>query len=101
MIKFTIVTITYQAERVLERTMDSVISQSYPYVEYLIVDGASTDGTLEMAKNYQKIAQMERGCHEVRIVSEPDNGLYDAMNKARMLATGDYVLYLNAGDFFP
>lgn len=101
MIKFTIVTITYQAERVLERTMDSVISQSYPYVEYLIVDGASTDGTLEMAKNYQKIAQMERGCHEVRIVSEPDKGLYDAMNKARMLATGDYVLYLNAGDFFP
>ena len=74
MIKFTIVTITYQAERVLERTMDSVISQSYPYVEYLIVDGASTDGTLEMAKNYQKIAQMERGCHEVRIVSEPDKG---------------------------
>ena len=49
MIKFTIVTITYQAERVLERTMDSVISQSYPYVEYLIVYGASTDGTLAMA----------------------------------------------------
>ena len=101
MIKFTIVTITYQAVSVLERTVDSVISQSYPYVEYLIVDGASTDGTLQMARNYQKIAPLENKYHEVRIVSEPDKGLYDAMNKARMMATGDYVLYLNAGDYFP
>lgn len=101
MIKFSVITCTYQAEKELQRTLDSVLMQRYKKVEHLIVDGASTDETVRMAKRYAALsAEMETG-HEVVVASEPDHGLYDAMNKGIQKATGDYVLFLNAGDSFP
>ena len=101
MIKFTIVTITYNAAAVFVRTADSVLRQDYPNVEHIIVDGASTDGTVALALEYKAKSDATGNGHEVRIVSEPDKGLYDAMNKGLGLATGDYVCFMNAGDFFP
>lgn len=90
--KFSVITVTYNAEAVLEDTIQSVISQTYHHVEYIIVDGASKDQTLAIAERYRD--------HITRIVSEPDKGLYDAMNKGIGLATGDYLCFLNAGDSF-
>lgn len=101
MIKISIVTITYNAEKTLGRTVDSVLAQSYPFVEHIIVDGASTDITLEVAKDYSQQSYAASNGHDVRIVSEPDNGIYDAMNKGLSYVTGDYVCFLNAGDSLP
>ena len=98
MIKFSIITITYNAEAVLGRTLESVEAQNYPGVEHLIVDGASKDGTVRLASEYKERSDASHNGHEVRIVSEPDRGLYDAMNKGLGLASGDYVCFLNAGD---
>lgn len=93
--KFSIITITYNAEKVLQRTLDSVRSQTYRDMEHLIVDGASTDETVAMAEAYR-----QRASYDVIIQSEPDKGIYDAMNKGLRLATGDYVVFMNAGDTF-
>lgn len=101
MIRFTIITCTYNAATVLQRTLDSVLSQTWGQVEHLIVDGASTDGTVALATAYRDGNAARDTGHDVVIRSEPDRGLYDAMNKGLALATGDYVLYLNAGDTFP
>ncbi len=101
MMRFSIVTITFNAAAVLERTLDSVLTQTWPHVEHLIVDGASTDGTVAMAERYRQRSAKEAPGHEVTVLSEPDRGLYDAMNKGLALATGDYVLFLNAGDSLP
>ena len=87
---FTIITCTYNAESTLERTIRSVDGQTYPGIEHLILDGKSTDRTLEIAATSQR----------ARVISEPDKGLYDAMNKGISLATGDYLIFLNAGDCF-
>ena len=92
--KITIATVCFNAEKTIGCTLESVGCQDYPCIEHLIVDGASKDGTMELVSNYAD----EVNCHEVRIVSEPDKGLYDAMNKALRLATGDYIVFLNAGD---
>lgn len=87
---FSIITVTFNAEKVLERTMESVFRQSYPNIEYIIIDGASKDATVDNIKRYAgQLAYW---------VSEPDRGLYDAMNKGLRKASGDYVLFLNAGD---
>ncbi len=88
----TIVTVTYNAAEVLEPTMKSVREQTATDFEHLIIDGASTDNTLEVARKYAS--------PNLRIVSEPDKGLYDAMNKGLNLAKGNYVIFLNAGDSF-
>lgn len=101
MIKFTIITCTYQAENELERTLRSVLEQTYNDVEHLIVDGASTDATLPLAQTYVIESQAQNNGHQVMVTSEPDKGLYDAMNKGLKHAMGDYVLFLNAGDTFP
>jgi glycosyltransferase involved in cell wall biosynthesis len=93
MIQISIVTITYNAARSLQRTLDSVRSQQYPHIEHLIIDGASKDDTVKIAEEYKKTSP-----HEVTIQSEPDKGLYDAMNKGLQKATGDYIVFLNAGD---
>lgn len=90
--KFSVITVTYNAEKVLEDTIQSVISQTYHHVEYIIVDGASTDGTMAIVDKYRDRIS--------RVISEPDKGLYDAMNKGISLATGDYLCFLNAGDSF-
>ncbi len=88
--KFSIITVTYNAGKALEDTIQSVITQTYKNVEYIIVDGKSTDGTMDIVNRYRE--------HIHTIVSEPDKGLYDAMNKGIDLATGDYLCFLNAGD---
>ena len=87
---FSIITITYNASQWLERTIQSIISQSYSHIEYIVIDGNSTDGTLDIIKKYQSSI--------ARWISEPDEGLYDAMNKGLKLASGDYVWFINAGD---
>lgn len=101
MIKFSVITCTYNASAVLARTLDSVLSQSWTQIEHIIIDGASKDNTLAMAQAYSLKNQEEENEHEVVIVSEHDRGLYDAMNKGLARATGDYIVYLNAGDVFP
>lgn len=101
MITFSVVTITYNAAAVLRPTLDSVMMQDYPNVEHIIIDGASTDETLVIAKAYQKQSDEAENGHIVKIQSEPDKGLYDAMNKGLRLATGDYIVFMNAGDRFP
>lgn len=88
--KFSIITVTFNAAKVLEDTIQSVITQTYKNVEYIIVDGGSTDGTMEIVNRYRN------NIHTV--ISERDAGLYDAMNKGIKLATGDYLCFLNAGD---
>lgn len=88
--KFSIITVTYNAGSVLEDTIQSVITQTYKNVEYIIVDGGSKDHTLDIIHKYRE--------HIHTLVSEPDKGLYDAMNKGISLATGDYLCFLNAGD---
>ena len=97
-LKFTIATVTYNAAALLQRTIESVANQDYPYVEHLFVDGNSQDGTLEIYHHYQESNSTASVRHELVAVSEPDEGLYDAMNKALDMATGDYILFLNAGD---
>ena len=101
MIRFTVVTITYNAEAVLQRTLDSVLAQTYEGVEHLIIDGASTDTTLAMAQAYKQSSDESESEHQVIIQSEPDHGIYDAMNKGLTQASGDYIVFMNAGDSFP
>ena len=101
MIKISVITCTYNAARELQRTVDSVLEQSYAKVEHLIIDGQSKDATLDIARRYKNESDEAGQGHEVVLLSESDNGLYDAMNKALRMATGDYLVYLNAGDIFP
>lgn len=100
-IRITYVTITYNAASVLQRTLDSVLSQDYPDIVHLIIDGASTDGTLEMVNNYVERSNAAQNGHRIHVTSEPDKGIYDAMNKGLRSLDGDYVCFLNAGDFLP
>lgn len=101
MITFSVITVTYNAAALCEQTFRSVAEQTHPYVEHLIMDGASKDNTLELAKAYQEGNYIGASNHKVKVFSEPDGGLYDAMNKGLRQATGDYVVFLNAGDVFP
>jgi glycosyltransferase involved in cell wall biosynthesis len=89
---FSIITVTYNAEKELPRTLKSVREQTFDSYEHLIIDGASKDATVEIARKDAPAYQ--------RLESSPDHGLYDAMNKGLAMAQGDYVLFLNAGDAF-
>jgi len=99
--KISVVTITFNAASCLQRTLDSVLAQRYPSVEHWIVDGASKDNTVAMAEAYKAQSDKTNNGHTINIQSEPDRGLYDAMNKGLRLVTGDYIIYMNAGDYFP
>ena len=88
--KFSIITVTYNAGTTLEDTIQSVITQTYRNLEYIIIDGGSKDRTLEIIEQYRP--------HIHKVICEPDKGLYDAMNKGIKQATGDYICFLNAGD---
>ena len=101
MIKFSVITCTYNAEAVLQRTLDSVMKQTYCNIEHLIIDGVSKDKTLALVKAYQHKNDVGESAHDIVVFSEPDKGLYDAMNKGIDRATGDYLIFLNAGDVFP
>lgn len=90
--KVSIITATYNSASTIRDAIDSVIAQNYPDIEHIIVDGVSRDNTLDIVKSYgDKIA---------KIISEPDKGIYDAMNKGIQVATGDIVGILNSDDFF-
>lgn len=92
MLKISIVTVCYNGADTIRDTIESVLAQQYKNIEYIIVDGASKDGTLDIISEYDgRIA---------RVISEPDKGIYDAMNKGVRAATGDYVGILNSDDFF-
>lgn len=88
--KVSIITIVYNNVQDIGYTLDSVARQSYTDLEYIVIDGGSTDGTLEVIESYRNVV--------TKMVSEPDHGIYDAMNKGLALATGEYVLFLNSGD---
>lgn len=88
----TVITVVYNGESLIERTMRSVQEQSWPHIEHLLIDGKSTDRTLKVVDQFPNLA--------LRIISEKDNGIYDAMNKGIQLASGDYLIFLNAGDEF-
>lgn len=92
MVKISIVTVCYNAVATIEKTMLSVLNQTYPNVEYIIIDGGSTDGTVDIIKKYaDRLAYW---------VSEPDRGIYDAMNKGIKVATGKWINFMNSGDTF-
>ena len=93
--KISIVTATYNSEKTLRDTLDSILGQTYQDFESIIVDGASKDGTLEIVSKYEPRFQ-----GRMRWVSEPDKGIYDAMNKGIQMATGDIVGVLNSDDFY-
>jgi glycosyltransferase involved in cell wall biosynthesis len=120
MITISYITVTYNAEALLQRTLDSVLYQDYPHIRHLIVDGASTDHTLAIVNDYVQRSNAANNSHEVIVTSEPDNGIYDAMNKGLRALTPSksqtsnlkpqtsnlkpqtsYVCFLNAGDFLP
>lgn len=88
--KVSVITIVYNNVKDIERTMLSVLNQTYPNIEYIIIDGASTDGTVEIIEQYKDRLS--------RFISAQDHGIYDAMNKGLALATGEYVLFMNSGD---
>lgn len=96
--KISVVTVCYNSEATLSRTIESVLAQTYDNIEYLIIDGLSKDKTVEIAKSYED-KFLKRG-FTYRIISEKDNGIYDAMNKGVGLATGDFVGILNSDDWY-
>lgn len=100
MITFSIITCTYNASAVIERTLSSVLHQSYPHVEHIIVDGCSSDDTIAKAMSYEVESMTVHPSRVINIRSERDKGLYDAMNKGIQRASGDYMVFLNAGDVF-
>lgn len=98
MTDFSIITVTYNSENTLKRAMDSVINQTYPPKEYFIVDGNSTDNTVRIAEQYIETAK-EKGINLI-ITSEPDNGIYDAMNKGIKKCTGEIIGMINSDDYY-
>lgn len=92
MLKFSIITVSYNSAKTIEQTILSVINQKYPFIEYIIIDGASQDETLSIIEKYQPKISI--------VVSEKDNGIYHAMNKGISLATGDVIGILNSDDFY-
>lgn len=88
--KISVITVAYNAARVIEKTIQSVINQTYSNIEYIIIDGGSRDGTLDIIKKYEdRISYW---------ISEPDKGIYEAMNKGIIRATGDWINFINSGD---
>jgi glycosyltransferase involved in cell wall biosynthesis len=97
-LKFTVVTVAYNAESVIEKTLTSVLNQAYLPYEYFIIDGKSSDKTVEIAKKY--LDDFANKGVKYTIISEADSGIYNAMNKGIDLATGDFISFLNAGDWY-
>ncbi|NWD23835.1 glycosyltransferase [Pseudomonas yamanorum] len=91
-LKISIITVSYNSEKTIRDTIESVLSQKYSSVEYIVVDGSSTDNTMSIVAEY--------GGSIATVVSEPDKGIYDAMNKGIALATGDVIGILNSDDFY-
>lgn len=90
--KITVATVVFNSVSTIEETIQSVINQTYSNIEYVIIDGKSTDGTLDVIEKYREKISV--------LVSEPDKGIYDAMNKALRHASGDYLIFMGADDVF-
>ena len=95
----TILTVAFNAEMTIAKTMESVLNQTYSDIEYIVVDGASKDKTVEVAKKYQKMFDDTPG-RTLTIISEPDKGMYDGLNKGARLAHGELVGQINADDWY-
>ena len=93
-IKFSIVTVVFNDVKNIENTMMSVLNQTHSEVEYIVIDGRSTDGTLE------KIIELSRNNDRIRLISESDQGIYDAMNKGISHSNGEFINFMNSGDCF-
>ena len=104
--KISIITITYNSAKTLPRALESVRSQKYDEIEHIIVDGASTDGTVELIEAYAQSSNLQilkssnSNSPKVRWISEPDGGIYDAINKGIRMATGDVIGFLHSDDVF-
>ena len=101
--KLSIVTINYNNAEGLRKTLASVASQTYADIEHVIVDGGSTDESVEIIREYARAngahaGSLTNNCHQIHWLSEPDNGIYHAMNKGIRMATGEYIEILNSGD---
>src|SRR3954454_911185 len=90
--KVSIITVCFNSEKTIRDTIESVLSQDYSHIEHIIVDGASSDGTMDIVHGYRE--------RVAKVICEPDNGIYDAMNKGVAAATGDVVGILNSDDFY-
>ena len=93
--KISIITATYNSSKSLKSCIDSVVMQDYGSIEYIIIDGKSSDSTTDIVNNYQAIYS------HIKMVSENDSGIYDALNKGLALATGDVIGFLHSDDLFP
>lgn len=91
----SVITVCYNSETTIRKTIESVLEQDLSQLEYLIIDGTSTDQTLQIIDEYK-----ESFSNRLRVISEPDNGWYDAMNKGILNSTGDYIVFLNSDDYF-
>ena len=97
-LKVSVITICYNSASVIAETMESVLAQTYPDIEYIIVDGASSDGTADIARSFEeRFASTGR---TLKVISEPDKGIYDAMNKGIRNATGELIGIINSGDSY-
>lgn len=97
-LNFTVVTVVFNAENVIKKTMESVLKQSYAPYEYIIIDGKSSDRTLEFVNEFSQ--KFEEKNIKFRVISEKDSGIYNAMNKGIGMAEGDFISFLNAGDWY-
>lgn len=97
-VDISIITVTMNSEKTLEKTLESILNQTFSPMEYLIIDGNSSDGTVELAKRYQERFS-EKGI-TYKIYSEPDKGIYDAMNKGIRLASGEVIGIINSNDWY-
>ena len=98
-IPVTVLTVSFNAESTIVRTIESVIKQTYNDIEYIVIDGASHDKTAEIARSYIEEFNSREG-RSMRVISEPDKGMYDALNKGAKLAHGEVVGQINADDFY-
>lgn len=89
-VKVSVITVVYNDVKNIEKTIKNVLKQTYTNLEYVVVDGASKDGTLDIIKRYEG---------KLRWISEPDKGIYDAMQKGANSATGEWIIFRNCGDF--
>lgn len=99
MINVSVLTVSFNAEKTIARTIESVLKQTYKNIEYIIIDGASGDNTVSIAKSYLEKFNSLKG-RSMKIISEPDKGMYDALNKGAGLSHGDIVGQINADDWY-
>lgn len=92
-LKVSLITVSFNSEKTIRDTIESVLSQNYKFIEYIVIDGGSTDSTLDIINDYKEKIQV--------VVSESDSGIYDAMNKGVMLSSGDVIGVINSDDFYP